>query len=314
MKKSKIFWLAFLSSMFVWWSINITQKNAEDFLVAKMLRAKPQINVNILAEISSAKSETLPEKAECDINKIKATNFLTVLETAGNKTTVISARNENLKTPIASLTKLLTFAIAQEYYPENYQFVISKQSVEQPEELGRLKVGEIFSKKDLSAIMLMESSNDAAFALSEPIGGEGFVNLMNLKAENDILMGDSYFYNPTGLDPNGSSSNESQINYSTANDLAKLMKYVVDNYAEQVKFLGQKEYPLGRQGRTLKNTNMLAGEVDGLIAGKTGYTERANGCLIMAVKAKNPGAYFIYVILDSPDRFNDMEELIKCSF
>ena len=163
--------------------------------------------------------------------------------------------------------------------------------------------------KDLLYIMLIESSNDAAFALAEVIGVKGFVDLMNLKAK-DMGLEDTRFFEPTGLDPEDPAQ---PVNYSSAQDLVKLGKYLLSEHPEILETLGKKEYPLylenGVFHHTLQNTNELLGEIPGIIAGKTGFTERAGGCLILILEGKNPGTYLINVILNSPDKFEDMRKL-----
>src|SRR5690625_7308379 len=69
---------------------------------------------------------------------------------------------------------------------------------------------------------MIQSGNDVAVTISEHIGGsvEGFVYLMNEKA-NWLGMTNTHFDNPHGL--------ESETHYSTAYDMALLMRYAMDN-------------------------------------------------------------------------------------
>ena len=56
----------------------------------------------------------------------------------------------------------------------------------------------------------------------------------------------------------------------------------------------------------LENTNALLGKNDEIIAGKTGFTDEAGGSLILLTKNN-----IITVVLGSPDRFGESEELIN---
>jgi D-alanyl-D-alanine carboxypeptidase (penicillin-binding protein 5/6) len=311
-KNLKLFFIVILVSLPFWWGVNIFQKNLEDFFYAKPLEKNPpslftaQISQNY--NLEHRKSEILEN---FEIFEIKAKSAISVeIDQKGNEK-VLFKKAPDQKMPIASITKLMTAIIATEFYQPDLWVQISKEAVEQEEENGNLKVGEILKVKDLLHIMLIESSNDAAFALSEIIGEEGFVDLMNLKAK-DMGLFNTQFFNPTGLDPDDPSK---PTNYSTAQDLVKLVEYLLKNHPEIVEILEKKEYPLylenGVLHHTLKNTNELLGEISGLIGGKTGYTERAGGCLIEILKGRKPGTYLITVILNSPDRFEEMGKLIN---
>ena len=81
-------------------------------------------------------------------------------------------------------------------------------------------------------IMLIESSNKSAYALSETMGEQAFVDLMNQKAK-DIGLENTFFADPTGL---------SDENISTANDLAKFAEYILKNYPKIVEISGTKEF------------------------------------------------------------------------
>ena len=66
--------------------------------------------------------------------------------------------------------------------------------------------------------LMMQSGNDAALMIADFLGGEErFVKKMNKKAK-EIGMENTVFENPHGLD-------EKTKNYSTAYDMALLMRY-----------------------------------------------------------------------------------------
>ena len=210
---------------------------------------------------------------------------------------------------IASLTKIMTAIIVEEFFQDSERIQISKQAVEQEGWTGDLRTGEVLTAEDLLHIMLIESSNDAAFALAEIIGEDGLTELMNLKAR-DLGLLDTLFFNSTGLDPEKESH---EVNYSTCQDLAGLGKYLLKKL-HLLEITTKEEYPLflknGILHHILYNTNELLGENPAIIGGKTGFTEKAGGCLILILEGKKPGSYLINVVLNSADRFGDMRKLI----
>ena len=230
---------------------------------------------------------------------------------------VLFKKNGSQKLPIASLTKLMTALVVLDNYNLSQLAEISKEAVLQEEEQGELKVGEILFVKNLLYIMLMESSNDAAYALSEIIGKESFVDLMNHKARN-IGLENTYLGNPTGLDPIDPID---LINYSTAEDLVKLTEYLLKNQLLILEILSLEEFELYRPDNTfhhkLRNTNEFLAD-DGwqaeIIGGKTGWTPRAKGCFLLVLKSANwqteNESYLTYVILGSNNRFEEMRKLI----
>src|SRR3989344_3964930 len=86
------------------------------------------------------------------------------------KTLFEKNKDENL--PIASLVKLMTALVVLENYNLDQNITISKSAMDQVGEQGELKGGQTLSVKNLLYIMLIESSNKSAFALSEVIGND----------------------------------------------------------------------------------------------------------------------------------------------
>jgi len=141
---------------------------------------------------------------------------------ANGKDTIVYELNKDRIVPIASLTKLMTAYVVLDNYLLNDVIVITQEAVDVPEISGTLTAGEQIKVKDLLYSMLVESSNDAAFALANDYNGiseEEFVSLMNLKAQ-EIGLENTYFINPTGLDVVDGS------NYSSAKDLVVLTTYL----------------------------------------------------------------------------------------
>lgn len=227
------------------------------------------------------------------------------VEVKNNRSNVVFSQNSRKKLPIASLTKLMTALVVLEKYDLTQPVTIGESALAQEGEQGVLKVGEVFLVKDLLYITLIESSNRAAFALSEIMGSKTFIKEMNQTAKR-IGLENTYFADSTGL--SGSS-------YSTPEDLAILTRYLFEHYPLFEKIVSQKEYDIylldGIFHHRLMSTNKLLGEASDILGGKTGYTTIAKGCLMVIQKGKEDKSYFIHVILGADDRFLEMQKIIN---
>lgn len=207
------------------------------------------------------------------------------------------------KMPIASLTKLMTALVVLENYDLSATTIISEKAMAEVGQQGSLKLGEVMPVGALLKIILIESSNRAAYALAEIMGAETFVSAMNAKA-TQLGMTDTHFEDSTGLSGNS---------VSTAEDVATLSEYLFSHYPLFREIVSLKEYSLYVNGafhHKLVNTNKMLG-VLGIVGGKTGWTSEAKGCF-MAVRYDNQtGNYQFYVVLGSDDRFLEMEKLIN---
>lgn len=293
----KIFIFAIFISIGFWWGINIFQKNLESFIYAKIIEKNPPIFLSAQISQNYIKDRPLRISAQSAI----------LVKIDSDKEEILYEKNSDRKTEIASLAKLMTGIIVSEFYQSDSKIKISEKAIAQPEEKGKLLANETLKVKDLLRIMLMESSNDAAYALAETIGVKGFTDLMNLKAK-DMGLENTYFYNFTGLDEG------KFTNYSTTKDLVKIGKYLLKK-PEILEMLGEKEYILyledGKFHHILYNTNELLKEIPEIIAGKTGTTPKAEECLFLILKNKKSESFFINVILNSKDRFRDAREILK---
>lgn len=213
-------------------------------------------------------------------------------------------KNINEKMPIASLTKIMTAIIALDNLSLDNIVTVSKRAVMTEGENGQLIVGEKLTVEDLLYIMLIESSNDAAVALSGEI--ENFADLMNEKAA-ELNLENTSFAESTGI---------SKWNYSTISDLTKLSKYSFDNYSLIWQIFTIKETEAYSQDKEfvhyLENTNQLLRELPQVIGGKTGFTEEAGGCMLVMVDlTDNPGKRLLILVLGAENRELETQKLIK---
>jgi len=237
------------------------------------------------------------ESNQMDIN---AESVISIKSTLVGDDAVIFEQNKNLKLPIASLTKLMTAVIVLDNYNLSQKITVSEKADSQLSMQTDFKQGDIFTIEQFLNVMLIESSNKAAYALSEKLGEEEFVSLMNKKAE-DIGLKNTFFVDPTGL---------SSENISTASDLAMIAEYILKNYSKIAEISTIQDYKLENFGKIL-NTNQLLAENSEIVLGKTGFTSYANGCLLLVLKNSEDGSYLINVILGADDRFWEMKKLIN---
>lgn len=218
---------------------------------------------------------------------------------------VLFDKNSNIKLPIASLTKVMSAVIVLENMKQDAIVTISSGSLRVDGESQDLYLGEKISLRNLLKLMLIESSNDAAYAIAEYAKSQGldFIGLMNKKAV-ELKMVDSNFLDPAGLNDNA---------HSTVQDLIKLVEYSL-NYKEIWDISAEKtaiiESSDEKIKHTARSTNLLIGLIKNLVGGKTGYTEGAGQCLILVTSVPDYPSKIVSVVLGSSDRFGDTQKLV----
>ena len=225
------------------------------------------------------------------------------------------ARRPRKRLAPASLTKLMTAAVAAEKLAPEDVITLSARAAAAGERVSGAEVGEVFSRQDLLRLTLISSANDAALALAEAVGVKSaasgsdhgamdFVRLMNEKARV-LGMSDTNFANPTGLDAAG--------HYASAADLGRLAEYILDRHPDLWEVTRYKEAAVsgfGGRRHTLRNTNELLKEFPAIRGGKTGLTDNAKGALLLLYPVRT-GQTAIIVLLKSEDRFGDGRKIIK---
>jgi len=237
--------------------------------------------------------------------KLEANIASSVLLT-NDKKVILYKNNLEEKTAIASITKLMSAVIVIDNYPKNSKILIDEKMLSAWGTSGSLKLGEHITIENLLYIMLIESSNDAAECLASKLDRENFIILMNEKAKK-LKMKKTHFVNPSGLD-----EDNGNYNVSSAKDLTLLVSEIIKNYPLIPEILVNKEYTvISEEGEKHKitTTNSLLKEMPNGTWGKTGYTEIANGCLILMTK-NNLNDIIINIIINSKDRFGEMKNLI----
>jgi len=308
-KNIKLFIIVFTLTFLVGLTVNVSFEKMGDFFYWNELASNPKLltaQANQLAfeenlrELKPLRNGAIPEL------ELQAKSAISLfLDNNGNERALFQ-KNSDGKVPIASLTKLMTAKVVLENYNLSENIKISKEAIRQEENFGKLRVGDTLSVEELLYPLLMESSNDAAFALTNDyrdMTGYRFVEMMNQEAVN-LGLNSTFFINQSGLD----SEETSRTNYSTAVDLAKLAKELLgDGLIWEI----LSTPTINLYGQTLESTNELLGKLSSIVGGKTGYTEKALGCFLLIVEAPKGRGYLINVVLGSPDRFGEMEKLIS---
>ncbi len=187
--------------------------------------------------------------------------------------------------PNASTTKIMTCILALEYGNLNDVVTISKYAASMPDVQLNAKEGDEFYLKDLLYSLMLESHNDSAVAIAEHIGGsvEGFAEMMNKKAY-DIGCYNTYFITPNGLD---ATDDEGRVHSTTPADLARIMAYCINNQ-KFVELTNVRDYTFtnvaGNRSYGVNNKNAFLDMMDGVISGKTGFTNDAGYCYVSALE------------------------------
>jgi serine-type D-Ala-D-Ala carboxypeptidase (penicillin-binding protein 5/6) len=194
--------------------------------------------------------------------------------------------------PIASITKLMTVLVTLERVGVDDIVVAAPSAAAVGESTINLRAGERITVGELVEAALVQSANDAAWALAAYVGkGDvpAFVRLMNAKARALGLL-DTHFTRPDGLDAPG--------NVSSARDVTFLARAAMQNAT--IRAIVDDRVATISGGRRLHTWNDLLGTFPGVIGVKTGHTEAAGWSQVAAVKGSS---FVLYAtILGSPSR------------
>jgi D-alanyl-D-alanine carboxypeptidase len=171
-----------------------------------------------------------------------------------------------------------------------------------------LRPGERVPVRKLLFGLLLFSGNDDALALGQEVGGtnRGFVRMMNAKA-GELGLEDTRYSNSSGVVDEG--------NWSSAWDLAALTRYaflkprfraIVATRTKRV------TWPAPTYAKIYVNKNRLLTTYAGADGVKTGWTTKADHCLVAS--ARRHGIHLIAVVLGSPDAYRDARRILDYGF
>ncbi len=240
--------------------------------------------------------------------------------------TVLFAENADAESPPASMTKLMTFAVLWDQLANGSLALDTKVTVTREDaKVGLLKdstavwlkQGEVFTVEELIYAMMIQSANDAAYALAHKAAGSvpAFVAMMNAKAR-DLGMNHSTFRSPHGFPPPSRRIAEGDL--TTPRDFSILCRYLL-LHTSILKYTAVKTRAFGvgvrLQPVQMSNHNNLLGKVPGVDGLKTGFTNGAGFCI--SATAQRGGRRVVVVVMDSPDsrtRDLNVQELINRAF
>lgn len=257
---------------------------------------------DLIGGVPAAKC-SLPETATPDIGAAAG-----ILVTPDGRE--VWARSCDKQRAMASITKVMTALIVLERAELGDTVTVSAAAAKQPYAIG-LESGEQLSVRELLELALVASSNDAAQALAEHVGGSvpAFAALMNDKA-SELGLDDTHFVNPHGLDAAG--------HHSSARDLARLSRVAMRD-PEFRRIVAMDSVTLSARGKRkaekLEATDELLGEYQGLLGVKTGYTADAGYSFVSS--AERDGLSLTAVILGTPSeraRFQETKKLLDWGF
>jgi len=209
--------------------------------------------------------------------------------------------------PMASVTKVMTALVVLEHTRPDEVVTVGGPAPTIGGSTVGLRAGERLTVRQLLTAALVQSANDAAYALAYYVGHGSvtrFVALMNAKAKV-LGLHHTHFVRPDGLDAVG--------HYSSAHDLLELAQVAMQN--PLFRTLVRIKTTTIPGGRALRNWNDLLFTYPGTIGVKTGHTSAAGWNEIAAARRKGVTMYAI--ILGSPTRSvrnTDLARLLTWGF
>lgn len=200
---------------------------------------------------------------------------------------IVAGRDQEKVIYPASMTKVMTLIVAVENMESLDDTFTMTQEILEPlvdadASRAGFEVGETVTIKDMLYGAVLPSGADATVGLAVKLCGseENFVKLMNDKAEY-LGLENTHFMNTSGL--------HDKNHYTTSVEMAMIMEYAMQNElcrevlsTYQYTTSRTREHPEGIKLESTMFGRMYGDEVEGALieAGKTGYTDEAQNCLV----------------------------------
>jgi D-alanyl-D-alanine carboxypeptidase len=204
---------------------------------------------------------------------------------------VLASSNADEEMPIASITTLMTVIVTLQHKRLDDVVRVDPRAAAVGEESIYLDAGDELTVRDLLQGALIQSANDAADALALSVAPsfEAFAVLMNAEARK-LGLDHTHFVRPDGLDAPGE--------YSTAADVTRLGRVAMR--IPIVRRIVKLPSATIAGGQVLHTWDDLLGRFPGVIGGKTGHTDDAGWCQVVA--ARHGGVTVYVTMLGSPSR------------
>lgn len=214
---------------------------------------------------------------------------------------ILYSKNADEKLYPASITKIMTALLGCENLALGHKMTVSESaaySISPGDSCIYAAPGETFTVGQALMAVMLESANEMSVAIAEETSGsvKKFTELMNQRAKQ-LGCKNTHFNNPNGL--------PDETHYTTANDMAKISKAAWFNPRFR-KFATRLYYELpptnlfGETRYFLNHHGMMEGKehaYEGVLGGKTGYTEAAGNTLVTF--AKRGDTILLAVVLKS---------------
>ena len=231
---------------------------------------------------------------------------------------VLYSKNADKTQYPASITKIMTALLGCENLNPSDKFTMTESAAYGISDSNSSSIyadtGEEFTIEQALMAIMLQSANEMTLAVAELTSGSAkkFVEQMNLKARQ-LGCTNTHFNNPNGL--------PDETHYTTAADMAKIARAAWFNPTFR-KFASTLYYeipPTNKFAETrylLNHHKMMKSQAyayDGVLGGKTGYTEAAGNTLV--TYAKNDNTYLVAVVLQSVNgAYADTANLLDYGF
>ena len=224
---------------------------------------------------------------------------------------ILFEKNYNLKTPPASMTKILTVYVAFDRLKNtdlsiNNECTVSAKAYKMGGSRTFLEIDDKVSIDDLLKGIIIQSGNDASVALAECLAGteEDFAKLMNVYAKR-LGMNNSNFLNSSGWPEDD--------HYSTVLDLAILSNAIIRDFPNLYLYFSDEEFTYNEIKQP--NRNKLLQSVQGADGLKTGFT-KSSGWGIAATARRDDRRITVVIngTNSSRSRMNESSNLINWAF
>lgn len=232
--------------------------------------------------------------------------------------TILYSKNADKAQYPASITKIMTGLLGCENLDPSAKFTMTESAARSITESNSSSIyadtDEEFTVEQALMAVMLQSANEMTLAVAELTSGstKKFVEQMNLKARQ-FGCTNTHFNNPNGL--------PDETHYTTAADMAKIARAAWFNFTFR-KFVTTGYYeipPTNKFAETrylLNHHKMMSGQTyayDGVLGGKTGYTEAAGNTLV--TYAKNDNTYLVAVVMQSVNgAYSDTKALLDYGF
>jgi len=215
---------------------------------------------------------------------------------------VVTGKNPHQRLAPASTTKIMTTILALERL-EGGEIIVPDQNVNSiPRSKLNLIPGKEYKAMDLGTGVMVESANDAAYAVGTYIGGseDRFATMMTRRAA-ELGAVDTQFKNASGLYVSG--------HYSTCHDLAVMLRHAL-TFEKFREIASMKYFLFQNYTRSVryKNHNRFLFCFEPAVAGKTGFTRASRHCYAGAFEKDDK--VYILAMLGSRDLWGDAVKIL----